>query len=150
VLNTIRNGYGMRIRNNIALSGLLNHNVTRTQGSASLHPGLRVQRGSATKCSQNVSVAMVRDFAHVIEREKAAMGFFVIAEPTAPMSKEAVTFGYYDQERFGPEYPKLQILTIEALMDGSARPRYPDLSLGRATFKKAQVEDVSGEQGRLL
>jgi hypothetical protein len=30
------------------------------------------------------------------------------------------------------------------------RPRYPDLSLGHATFKKAQVEDLSGEQGKLL
>jgi hypothetical protein len=99
---------------------------------------------------------MVRDFAHghdpsCIEREKAAMGFFVtLAEPTGPMSKEAVTFGYYDQERFGPEYPKLQILTIEGLMSETQRPKYPDLSLGRATFKRAQVEDVSGEQGRLL
>jgi hypothetical protein len=57
---------------------------------------------------------MIRDFAHghdpsCIEREKAAMGFFVtLAEPTGHMSKEAVTFGYYDQERFGSEYPKLQ------------------------------------------
>jgi hypothetical protein len=45
---------------------------------------------------------------------------------------------------------KLQILTIEGLMDGRERPRFPDLSLGRATFKKAMVEDVSGEQGKLL
>jgi site-specific DNA-methyltransferase (adenine-specific) len=105
----------------------------------------------SVKGGENVSVAMIRDFAHVIEREKAAMGFFVtLAEPTGPMTKEAVSFGYYDQERFGPEYPKMQILTIEGLMNGTQRPIYPDLSLGRATFKRAQVEDVSGEQGRLL
>ena len=94
---------------------------------------------------------MVRDFAHVIEREQAAMGFFVtLAEPTGPMSKESVAFGFYDEPRFGAEYPKLQILTIEGLMSGTERPRYPDLSLGRSTFKRAQIEDVSGEQGKLL
>ena len=88
---------------------------------------------------------------HVIDREKAAMGFFVtLAEPTRPMKEEAVAAGFYDADRFGPEYPKLQILTIEGLMSGTERPRYPDLSLGRATFKRAQLEDVSGEQGKLL
>ena len=52
--------------------------------------------------------------------------------------------------RFGSEYPKLQILTIEALMAGTERPRFPDLSLGRSTFKRAAVEDVSGEQGKIF
>ena len=96
-------------------------------------------------------VAMVRDLGHVIEREKASLGLFVtLAEPTRPMKEEAIKAGFYDQERFGTEYPKLQILTIEALMSGTERPRYPDLSLGRSTFKKAMVEDLSGEQGKLL
>ncbi len=105
----------------------------------------------SVKGGENVSVAMVRDFAHVIEREQAAMGFFVtLAEPTGPMSKESVAFGFYDEPRFGAEYPKLQILTIEGLMSGTERPRYPDLTLGRSTFKRAQIEDVSGEQGKLL
>jgi len=104
----------------------------------------------SVKGGENVSVAMVRDFAHVIEREQAAMGFFVtLAEPTGPMSKESVAFGFYDEPRFGAEYPKLQILTIEGLMSGTERPRYPDLSLGRSTFKRAQIEDVSGEQERM-
>ena len=105
----------------------------------------------SVKGGENVSVAMVRDFAHVIEREQAAMGFFVtLAEPTGPMSKESVAFGFYDEPRFGAEYPKLQILTIEGLMSGTERPRYPDLSLGRSTFKRAAVEDMGAEQGKLL
>ncbi len=61
--------------------------------------------------------------------------------------------GLYDAPRFGSEYPIRrggQILTIEGLMSGTERPRYPDLSLGRSTFKRAQVEDVSAEQGKLL
>ncbi len=103
------------------------------------------------KGGENVSVTMIRDFAHVIDREKAAIGLFVsLAEPTRPMREEAAALGFYDEPRFGTKFPKLQILTIEGLMSGTDRAEYPDLSLGQGTFKKARVEDVSGEQGELL
>jgi hypothetical protein len=48
-----------------------------------------------------------------------------------------------DAPRFGSEYPKLQILTIEGLM-------FPDLTLGRSTFKRAAVEDMGAEQERIF
>ncbi|MDP4199078.1 MAG: hypothetical protein Q8922_14040 [Bacteroidota bacterium] len=32
----------------------------------------------------------------------------------------------------------------EGLMAGTERPRFPDLSLGRSTFKRAKVEDGGG------
>ena len=126
----------------IAPSGLRGFNQSHAQHSASLHVGLRVQRPFGTnftgidgliffhddksgakkivvsvKGGENVSVAMVRDLKGTIEREKAELGFFVtLAEPTRPMREEAVAAGFYDQARFGAEYPKLQILTIEGLM----------------------------------
>ena len=87
----------------------------------------------------------------MVERERAAMGFFVtLVEPTRPMREEATAAGFYNADAWGTEYPKLQILTIEGLMDGRERPRFPDLTMGRSTFKRAAVEDVSGEQGKLL
>ncbi len=39
---------------------------------------------------------------------------------------------------------------FEGLMNGTERPRFPDLSLGRSTFKRTAVEDVSGEQGMIF
>jgi DNA modification methylase len=105
----------------------------------------------SVKGGENVNVAMVRDLGHVVDREKASMGFFVtLAEPTRPMREEAIAAGFYDAPRFGSEYPKLQILTIEGLMNGTERPRFPDLTLGRSTFKRAAVEDMGAEQGRLI
>jgi hypothetical protein len=64
--------------------------------------------------------------------------------------REYIAEGFYDAPRFGSEYPKLQILTIEGLMNGNERPRFPDLTLGRSTFKRAAVEDMGAEQGKLL
>jgi site-specific DNA-methyltransferase (adenine-specific) len=105
----------------------------------------------SVKGGENVSVTMIRDLAHVIDREKAAIGLFVtLAEPTRPMKEEAISLAFYDSERFGTEFPKLQILTIEGLMAGTERPRFPDLTLGRSTFKRAGVENMGGEQGKLI
>ncbi len=66
------------------------------------------------------------------------------------MKEEAIGLGDYNSEAYGLEYQKLQKLTIEGLMSGVERPRFPDLTLWRSTFKRAAVEDGGGEQGRLL
>jgi hypothetical protein len=80
----------------------------------------------SVKGGENVSVAMVRDFAHVIDREKAAMGFFVtLAAPTKPMLSEAVSTKFYTSPLNGTNFPKLQILTIEGLLDGKELAHYP-------------------------
>jgi hypothetical protein len=55
-----------------------------------------------------------------------------------------------DAPMFGTEYPKLQILTIEGLMAGTERARFPALTLVRSTFKLAAVEDMGAEQGKFL
>lgn len=77
----------------------------------------------SVKGGLNVSVAMIRDLAHVVEREKAKVGVFItLAEPTGPMKLEARRAGFYKTE-YG-NYPKIQILKIEDLMEG-AKPLLP-------------------------
>jgi DNA modification methylase len=94
----------------------------------------------SVKSGEHVAVAMVRDLAHVVQREKAAMGLFVtLAAPTEPMRVEALKAGYYESP-LGKSYPRIQILTIEGLLAGRDKPAYPDLALGAHTFKKAKVE----------
>ncbi len=88
---------------------------------------------------------MIRDLGHVVEREKAAIGIFVtLAEPTSPMTKEAVATGFY--ESFGKQYPKVQILTIEGLLNKTQRAEFPDLTDGEMNFKKAQKEKKDKQQ----
>ncbi len=83
-----------------------------------------------------VSVPQVRDLRGVIEREKAEIGVFIsFDEPTKPMLREAAEAGFY---KGGPldqlTYPRIQILTIQQLLDGK-QPEYP--ARRDATFKKA-------------
>lgn len=78
------------------------------------------------------------------------MGFFVtLTPPTKPMQVEAVSAGYYQSPHSG-SFEKIQILTIEGLLSGAETPRYPDLSRGSTSFKKAKVETAEAEQGKLL
>lgn len=97
----------------------------------------------SVKGGENVSVAMVRDLGHVVEREKAKIGIFItLAEPTAPMRTEAVKAGYY--ETLYGKFPRLQILTITELFAGQ-RPQLPWIDT--ASFKKAQRESTAQQEG---
>ena len=100
----------------------------------------------SVKGGKNVGVAMIRDLAHVVARDKAKIGLFVTLEPpTKPMSKEAIKEGFYASPT-GAQFPKIQILTIAGLLDGTESPKYPDLAMGGHTFKKTQVEAGQGVQ----
>lgn len=80
----------------------------------------------SVKGGANITVAMVRDLGHVIEREKADIGVFITLEPpTRPMATEATTLGFYTPPLSDRKYPRLQILTIEELLQGK-RPEVPN------------------------
>ncbi len=102
----------------------------------------------SVKGGENVGPAMVKDLIATIARDKAEIGLFLtLTEPTKAMSTEAVAAGFYESAS-GKKYPRLQILTIESLLAGTARPEHPDYEPD-LNFKKAKAE-ASGEQGELL
>ncbi len=93
----------------------------------------------SVKGGENVGVVMLKDLIATVQREDAQIGLFVtLANPTEPMKKEAVSAGFYDSQ-FGA-FPKIQILTIEDLLNGAEGPRYPDMARGGLNFKKAKKE----------
>lgn len=106
----------------------------------------------SVKGGNRVGVAMIRDFAHVVHRERAAIGAFItLTPPTGPMKDEAIKEGFYDAERFPHRtFPKIQILTIEGLLNKQERLEYPDLTLGNLNFKQAKREGKKNNQERLL
>ncbi len=104
----------------------------------------------SVKGGDNVSVAMVRDLAHVRTREKAEIGLFItLTKPTGPMVKEAAKEGFYDSPA-GASFPRLQLITIEGLLEGKERAVYPDLAQGGHTFKKAKVSEQKADQAELF
>ena len=70
--------------------------------------------------------------------------------PTKPMSDEANKAGFYESPLTGKAFPKLQILAIEGLLNGTEQARYPDLGRGGLTFKKAKREEKAADQQGLF
>ncbi len=65
----------------------------------------------------HLNPSMVRDFAHVIERDKAALGFLICLEAlTKGMYQEAEALGF-ESAPSGRKIPRLQIRTIRELLD---------------------------------
>ena len=72
-----------------------------------------------------------------MEREKAELALFLTLEPpTRPMLQEAAAAGFYEPAHFpGHQFPRVQILTIEELLNGQVA-QYPRFA-PQATFRQA-------------
>jgi site-specific DNA-methyltransferase (adenine-specific) len=101
--------------------------------------------------SGQVKPADIRDLRGTIEREGAAFGLFISLRPITPeMKREADSAGFYTSKMYGRKYPRLQILTIETLLNGE-EPQLPPRMV-RNTFKQASrvVGKSKLAQGELL
>lgn len=104
----------------------------------------------SVKGGENVTRTQIADLKNTVDREKAKLGLFVtLTPPTKPMQTEATSAGFYESPN-GRSYPKIQILTIEGLLNGTESPKYPDLALGELTHKKARTEKERAKQGKLI
>ena len=90
----------------------------------------------------HVNVKDIRELAHVVEREKAAMGFFICLEdPTQPMLTEAAGVGFYKSELWQGDFPRLQIRTVAELLAGRNFdfPKHASTTFRRAVRAQAEA-----------
>jgi len=95
--------------------------------------------------SGKVSSRDIRDLVGTVNREKAAIGVFVTLEsPSAPMATEATGAGFYRSEGWNQNYPKIQILTIEALLHGARieMPQTTGITFQQAPKQKPKADKV--------
>ena len=87
--------------------------------------------------SGNVNRGQIATLKGDMEREKAEIGVFItLRPPTEPMIQEALSAGLYSPDSLpDDDYPRVQILTIEQLLDG-AEADYPRFA-ATDTFKRA-------------
>ena len=87
-----------------------------------------------------------------IEREKADGGLFVTLEkPTKPMIQEAISVGNFSIEYSKDEFPKIQIITVEQLLNSQEPSREPKLppSLG-VYYKEAKPVEIDNKNQHKL
>ncbi len=96
--------------------------------------------------SGHVKSGDVRDLRGTLEREASALGVFITLEPpTSAMEKEAIAAGFYHSPLTRRDYPKLQIVTVDELLNG----KEIKMPITRATFKQAGRIEKSGTQGEM-
>lgn len=106
----------------------------------------------SVKGGKNISVRDIRDLKGVVEREKSEGGILVtLHEPTKPMHEEANISGFFRNNFFNKEFPKIQILTVGDLLNGR-KPEIPSGVQEVEYFKKASKSNVQkrGKQKRLF
>jgi site-specific DNA-methyltransferase (adenine-specific) len=94
--------------------------------------------------SGHVNSGTVRDLIGVLTNEHAEIGVLItLDEPTRDMITAASTAGYYKSEFWQKSYPRLQLLTIEQVLDGAQIQMPPETG----TFIAAQkVRKIEGNQ----
>jgi hypothetical protein len=93
----------------------------------------------------------IRDLKGVLERKKAAIGVLIsMQEPTSAMKTEAVTAGFYESTSWNKKYPKVQLLTVEELLDGK-KIEMPPIKQLSVTFKTApKAKNKKSEQHEFI
>jgi hypothetical protein len=83
----------------------------------------------------------VRDLAHVVDREKAAIGILItMQDATRLMRAAAAEAGVYESTWGRKKHPKIQILTVEELLDGKIIDSPPMREV--VTFRKGPKAKV--------
>ena len=89
--------------------------------------------------SGHVNAATVRDLIGTVNNNKAAIGVLLtLEEPTRPMHEAAAQAGFYHSELWERNYPSIQILTIDQLLNGASLQMPPTGGAADHTFKRAQ------------
>lgn len=102
----------------------------------------------SVKSGEHLSPAFVRDLRGVVDREKAEIGVLItLKRPTREMLKEVSDSGFY-KSAWG-DHPKLQIITIEQLLDGEGINRPPTREVDTTLKKRARSVPKKAEQLRL-
>ena len=102
----------------------------------------------SVKGGENLKADDIRSLMAVREREGADIAVFIsLEEPTRGMVKDAASAGFYESPN-GKKFPRVQLLTVEGLLNKTQRAEHPDYEPD-LNFKKARQEK-SGEQRKLL
>ncbi len=115
-----------------------------TETSARQRNSDRPHRAVVQVKGGKVQVWLIRDFAHVVVREKASLGFFLcMGDVTEPICKEALKEGYWTSAG-GKTYPKLQIITLGDLLNHTEFARLPPQDKRSLLGFKARKQAVAG------
>ncbi len=102
----------------------------------------------SVKGGQSIPPTSVRDLRGTIEREEAEIGVLIsLAEPTRNMREEAASAGFYTSA-FGTKHKRIQLYTIDELLNGAHLDLPSHNRTDVETFKRAKrVKEDNQQEG---
>ena len=73
----------------------------------------------SVKSGKNPNIDTLRAFSAVIDKEKAALGYYITLYPMPNLVKESKKFGTYKSKMFDKLLPKITVVTIEEILKGA-------------------------------
>jgi len=98
----------------------------------------------SVKSDKAPHVSYIRDLHGTIEREKAAIGYFItLFPPTREMISECKKIGKYKNSLVEQEYPKIEIVTVEDILSGKriSIPTSQQIAVVKSAEKKQNNSD---------
>ncbi|MBA7547371.1 hypothetical protein ES705_39788 [subsurface metagenome] len=98
----------------------------------------------SVKSDKAPHVSYIRDLHGTIEREQAAIGYFItLFPPTRGMIAECKKIGKYKNSLVEQEYPKIEIVTVEDILNGKriTIPTSQQIAVVKSAEKKQDDSD---------
>lgn len=97
----------------------------------------------SVKSNETLPPSVIRDLNGTIEREKAAMGYFITLYPMANLVKESKKYGIYKNKHFDKEYPKIEVINIQEMLDGKRM----NIPMSLLALKEAEKKNLKNQIG---
>ena len=101
------------------------------------HDGKEIEKKAvifSVKSNKTLTPAVIRELYGTVERENAATGILLTLYPVDNLVKESKKYGLYHNEFTGNDYPKIEVINIEEILNGK-RMNLPNIS---DVLKKAE------------
>ena len=76
----------------------------------------------SVKSDKKYSPTYIRDLNGTIEREKAGLGFLITLYRADNLVKESKQYGLYHNKYLERDFPKIQVICVEELLEGIKMP----------------------------
>jgi len=92
----------------------------------------------SVKSNKSLSPSVVRDLNGTIEREGAVMGFLITLYKAENLVKESKKYGTYNNIMLGQTYPKIQVISVEEILEGKTMKIPTSLEVLKDAEKKSK------------
>ncbi len=99
----------------------------------------------SVKSDKVLNPKVVRELNGALEREGAVAGYLLTLYPMKNLVKDSKQYGTYKNKLYGKDFPKIQVISTQEILDGSRL----DLPTVLSVLKSAQKKGKSSKQGGL-